>query len=245
MTSLIAQHQGTGRRAVLAVVVVAVLSTTAAPAFALADPPSEVAQGAPAGLSPDRGSSAVRLAYSADGVGFSQTVPAIFENTPKLVPGESVEEKLWVRNDYDVAVDVVVGAPVLTAGGPGAAEQHVSVPVGQAPVEVEPSTIVTLDPGASGTVLVRLTLPETAGNTSQGQAWPVNLQVNISEAASTPEAATQHVELGHTGGMTGIWPLSVAAILAGVGAYAGARRRNRHPVTAIYEGTGSFESSGS
>lgn len=203
------QHRGSGRRALLAVVAIAILSTTAAPATALGAP-SAVVRSAPIVLTSDVDSGAVALAYSADGVGFTSSVPSLFENSPKLVPGESVQERLWVRNDYDVAVNVSVAGPLS---------------VGSA--SVEPSATVTLDPGASGALLVRLTLPETADNSSQGQTWPVTLRVNISEKASSPAIATEPAELGYTGGMTGIWPLAVAAIVVGVGAYTGARQRKR------------------
>lgn len=191
-----------GRRAgfAAAAVVAAAVGATAAPAVAHSAPSIVAVEDYPD----------ASFAYSADGVAYSDSVPELFAKSPKLVPGEGVEEKLWVRNDNSMAVDVSVAALApVEAGEPARAG-------------LTPSPVVTLEPGAAAPLTLRLWLPESADNSSQASSWPVRLQVNVSEAA--PVVMGELVETGATGG---IWPLSVAALAGGAGAYLGSRRRSR------------------
>lgn len=192
-----------GRRAgfvTAAVVAAAALSAAAAPATAQTPPMVVVTEG----------SAGIAFSYSADGVAHSSAVPELFGNSPKLVPGEGIEGKLWVRNDKSMAVNVSVAA--LAAVGAGE-----TVRAG-----LTPSPVVTLAPGTAAPLNVRLWLPESADNSSQARSWAVGLQVNVSEAAPSGTS-----ELGNTGATGGIWRLSVAALLGGAGAYLGARKRSR------------------
>ncbi|AIY03646.1 hypothetical protein ART_4047 [Arthrobacter sp. PAMC 25486] len=181
-------------------VVAAALSTTAAPVMAQSAPSVVVAEGYPD----------ASFAYSADGVAYSDSVPELFATSAKLVPGEDVEEKLWVRNDNAMAVNVSVAA----MAPPGAGEA--------AHAGLTPSPVVTLEPGAAAPLKVRMWLPESADNSSQASSLPIRLQVNAREAAPAVSG-----ELGDTGATGGIWPLSVAALLGGAGAYLGSRKRSR------------------
>ena len=156
------------------------------------------------------GSSAIGFTYSSDGVTYSNSVPELFENTPKLVPGQGLERMLWVRNGNSTAMNVSVSALESVAER------------GRAQVELTPSSAVTVEPGATAPLRVWISLPEHADNSSQGQTWPVTLKLNINEKASADSN-----ELGFTGAMVGIWPISVAALLGGAAAYFGVRKRNR------------------
>lgn len=183
-----------------AAVVVAAIGTTAAPAIAQHPPMVVVSAG-----NPD-----IAFSYSSDGIAFSKAVPDLFSASPKLVPGQEIEEQLWVRNENSVAVEVSVAAVA---------------PLGDREITragLTPSPVITLAPGAAAPLQVRMWLPESADNSSQSQTWPVLLQVNARESA-----ASTSQELSYTGGTNGIWPLSVAALLGGAGAYLGARKR-RH-----------------
>lgn len=183
-----------------AAVVVAAIGTTAAPAYAQHPPMVVVAEGTPD----------TAFSYSSDGVVFSKAVPDLFGASPKLVPGEEIEEQLWVRNENSIAVEMSVAA---------------GTPLGEgelARAGLTPSPVVTLAPGTAAPLQVRMWLPESADNSSQNQTWPVRLQINTRESASS---ATH--ELSYSGATGGIWPLSVAALLGGAGAYLGARKRGR------------------
>lgn len=164
---------------------------------------------------------ATRLLYSIDGEEYSSTVPDIFENSPKLVPGESVEEQLWVRNHYDIPVDVFIAAPGM------------SEPANRGPGIVAPSNVISLKSGESGALQVRLTVPASSGNDIQGQRWPVKIQVKVTESSpSTGDVLSGGVRdsqpaLGATGATPGLWQLALAVILGGACAYAGARSRSR------------------
>lgn len=182
-----------------AAVAVAAIGATAAPALAQ-DPPMVVAEGAPD----------IAFSYSSDGVAFSKAVPELFSASPKLVPGEGIEKQLWVRNENSMAVEVSVAAVALLG------DREL------ARAGLTPSPVVTLAPGAAAPLNVRIWLPESAGNSSQNRTWPVNLQVGARESASSTAN-----ELSYTGSSIGIWPLSVAALLGGAGAYLGARKRSR------------------
>ncbi|WP_104108833.1 hypothetical protein [Arthrobacter sp. N199823] len=186
------------RTALAAAVVAAAIGTTAAPAIAQRPPMVLVSEG-----NPD-----IAFSYSLDGIAFSKAVPDLFSGSPKLVPGQEIEERLWVRNENSVAVEVSVAA---------------EAPLGEREptrAGLTPSPVVTLAPGAAAPLQVRMWLPESADNSSQSQTWPVRLQVNARESVSS---TTQ--ELSYTGATIGIWPLSVAALLGGAGAYLGARKR--------------------
>lgn len=186
------------RTGLAAAVVAAAIGTTAAPAVAQHAPMVVVSEG-----NPD-----IAFSHSSDGVAFSKAVPDLFSASPKLVPGEEIEEQLWVRNENSVAVEISVAAVA---------------PLGDRELTrtgLTPSPVVTLEPGAAAPLQVRMWLPESADNSSQSQTWPVRLQVNARESASS---TTQ--ELSNTGATNGIWPLSVAALLGGSGAYLGARKR--------------------
>lgn len=150
------------------------------------------------------------LAYSADGVSYSAQVPELFAQAPKLVPGEGVEENLWVRNDHGVPVDIFVAA--LTAGPP----------VDQ-PKDAPPQSSLTLEPGAAAALPVRVWLPVDSDNDSQARTWPLMLHVNVSEAV--PESGVDPGWLMDTGATPGIWPVGTALFLGGLGAWLGARRR--------------------
>lgn len=206
------------RSAVLAAVGLALLSTTAAPAFAKTPPAAvamvaaELGGAAEMDAAPD-GNGPV-LAYSTDGVDYSTAVPDLFAHSPKLVPGESHEEKLWVRNDNAMAVDISVAA--LTPGAPSWQESGAAA-----------RSEVTLNPGAEGSLLVRLLLPASSGNNSQGQTRAVQLRVYVSESVPGRNGESENNELGNTGTASGNWPLGVALVLGGTGAYLVSRRRGQ------------------
>lgn len=198
---------GTGHRATVAAAAVAmILGVTAVAAHAEPDPPAVEAT-----VGTDR---AQQFSYSSDGVAYSAAVPALFAGSPKLVPGEGIEGQLWVRNENTVAVEVSVAALV-----PGGA-------AGDAQVRLTPSASVTLDPGAAAPMPVQLWIPESAGNASQGITLAVRLQINATEAVDAGGG-----ELGSTGATPGIWPLAAAALLGGVAARLGAKRRSRAETT--------------
>lgn len=206
------------RRAVMAAVGLALLSTTAAHASAQT-PPAAVEMvaaelGAVSTMDTAPGGNEAALAYSADGVDYSTSVPDLFARSPKLVPGESLTEKLWVRNDNAMAVDVSVAA--LTPGAPSWQD------FGQAP-----QSEVTLNPGAAGSLLVWLSLPASSGNNSQGQTQAVQLRVHVSESVPGPGWDRENNELGNTGTASGIWWVGVVLVLSGAGAYLVSRRREQ------------------
>lgn len=206
-------------RAVLAAVGLAFLSTTATPASAQT-PRAAVEMVAAESIGASEmmdlapGNDETALAYSADGVDYSTAVPELFAHSPKLVPGENLEETLWVRNDNAKSVDISVAA--LMPGEPAWQSS------GQAP-----QSEVTLNPGATGTVLVRLSLPASSGNNSQGQARAVQLRVHVSESLPGPGWDRDNNELGNTGTSSGIWWVGVVLVLVGFGAYLVSRRRGQ------------------
>ncbi|MFC8302288.1 hypothetical protein ACFUCV_01225 [Specibacter sp. NPDC057265] len=196
ITSTITNPRKPALMAALAITALAVLAAPAAPAVA-------------------QGVDEVSLAYSSNGVDYSAHVPDLFAHAPKLVPGESVEEQLWVRNDHAVPVDISLAA--LT-GGPQALQ----------PAEAAPQSFLTLDPGAAGTLPVRMWLPVDSDNDSQAQTWPLQLRVNVSEAV--PGAGGRQDNggtgtLANTGARPWIWPLGTALLLGGLGAWFGSRSR--------------------
>lgn len=182
---------------------VAVLWTTAAPAMAHGVPLVVVGQ-----VEGEAAISFSDFSFSIDGEEYSGRVPELFADAPRLVPGENLEKRLWVRNNNEVKVTVSV-SPQTTAKT-----------VGAALAEVSPSPAVALAPGEAAPLLVRLELADSAGNASQGNSWPVKLQFNFSEAAPGEEDP-----LAHTGAGTGIWPLAGGALMAGAGAYLVSRKR--------------------
>lgn len=192
---------GAGHRAALAAAAAAtILGGTAVGAHAEPAPPAV-------------DYTAAQFSFSTDGVGYSSAVPNLFAGSPKLVPGEALAEELWVRNENAVAVDVSVTA--LAPVGAGEAGE-------EARVRLTPSPVVALQPGAAAPVQVRVRLPESAGNESQGITVAVRLRVNATEAANLRGG-----ELGLTGATPGIWPLAAAALMGGVAALLGAKRRRR------------------
>lgn len=195
------RHQPWWRTAMAGAAVAAVIS--AMPAAALA----ETAPGPVDSIAAVDG--AAQFSFSTDGVGYSPAVPELFAGSPRLVPGESVAEELWVRNENTVAVDVSVAA--LSPTGAGEASR----------VRLTPSPVVTLQPGEAAPLQVRLWLLASAGNATQNQRWTVRLRVSAREAAPAGSG-----ELGNTGGLANVWPLAVASLLAGSGTYLASRRGN-------------------
>lgn len=181
-----------------ALLCITVLGTTAAPAMAHSMPFVVVGQadGEPG------------FSFSIDGNKFSESVPELFADAPKLVPGEGVERRLWVRNNNEVKMNVSV-IPQTTAKTDETAW-----------AEVVPSADIALAPGEAAPLLVRLELPEFAGNDSQDKSLPVKLRLNFSEAV-----AQENGPLAHTGSGSGIWPLAGVTLLGGVGAYLVSRKR--------------------
>lgn len=195
--------RGVGRHmAFAAAAVVAVLGSTPTATFAQTAPLTVEASESDEG--------GALFSYSSDGVQYSPAVPELFGSSPKLVPGESLAEDLWVRNENSLTVDVSVAG--LAPAGVGE----------DARVGLTPSPAVTLQPGEAAPLPLLLWLPESAGNESQDRTWAVRLRVHAREVV-----AGSGGELGNTGGATGIWPLAVASFLVGSGAYLASRRRSK------------------
>lgn len=188
------------------------------------------AAAAPAVAGPDAGRPGLLgngMEYSGDGVHYGVGLPELFDDAPKLVPGEFVERTFWLRNGNAMAVDVSVLAPAPAHG--------VVVDVRTAAED-----FLAMEPGASASVHVAARLPATAGNGSQGRQLEVVLRVLVTESrAGTPASPSTPVnpgdpaglgdqpgpgELGETGAAIGMWPLAAATLAGGAAALTFRRR---------------------
>ena len=155
-----------------------------------------------------RGAEHTNFSYSSDGVAYSAAVPALFADAPKLIPGESIDKELWVRNDNDASYHVSLGG------------QSADLLGDKNEVRLSSSSVLSLDPGERGALQLRLFLPESADNTSQSRIWHMGLRFQTSEIVPV-----RNTELGHTGGISAAWQLAMVTLLGGCGLLWGIRRR--------------------
>lgn len=155
-----------------------------------------------------RGAEHTNFSYSSDGVAYAAAVPVLFADAPKLIPGESIDKELWVRNDNDASYYVSLGA------------QSAELVGDKNQVRLSSSSVLRLEPGERGALQLRLSLPASADNTSQGQSWDVGLRFQTSEIVPV-----RNTELGNTGGISAAWKLAMVALLGGGGLLWGIRRR--------------------
>ena len=148
------------------------------------------------------------ISYSADGVNYAGAVPELFASSPKLAPGERIDEVLWVRNGYPMAVTVgVIAANPVETGG-------------TALVGIAPSDTTIVEPGTAAAINVAVLLPEEAGNATQVGSWAVRLQVTVVEVVPPKEG-----ELSLTGVQGWLWLAGMAALLGGAGVFEASRKR--------------------
>ena len=155
-----------------------------------------------------RGAEQASFSFSSDGEAFSAAVPVLFADAPKLVPGESIDKELWVRNDNDSSYHVSLGA------------QSAELLGDKNEVRLSSSSVLSLEPGEMGVLQLRLSLPELADNTSQGRRWHVGLRFQTSEMVPV-----RNTELGHTGGISAAWQVAILTLLGGCGLLWGTRSR--------------------
>ncbi|ALE05174.1 hypothetical protein AL755_06260 [Arthrobacter sp. ERGS1:01] len=225
-----------GVRSVAAgLMVVAALGLGAAPALAGPAPftyPGSLAMdgGEPGNQGSGNNIGGTGMLYSGDGVHYGTDVPDLFAGAPKLVPGESLERTIWLRNANAMAVEVSIVPPVPSSGV-------------QVDVNAGSSKVVALEPGGSASVRIGARLPEDAGNGSQSRQDAVTLRVVVAEARpgspgnpgkpvgpggpGLPGWPVRPGELGDTGAALGMWPLAVAALVGGAAALASRRRTSR------------------
>lgn len=134
-----------------------------------------------------------RLELSVDGTTFSPELSRpLFENTPRLVPGESVADSLWARNSSAepavVSLYAVGAVSTLPADIPAADGFQVlaSSPDGlvstTALTDLAPCAALAqavLSPGQAAELRVQVALPETSGNVSQEQSVSMSFVVDL------------------------------------------------------------------
>ncbi|WP_146111829.1 hypothetical protein [Arthrobacter sp. MYb227] len=171
------------------------------------------------------------LSYSTDGINYSAEPPPLFANMPKLTPGEEFEGVLWIRNSRPHAVDFSLQTNL--------ADDFTGILVG-----TKASGISTLGSGEATAVTVRVWLPSTAGNETQGKnSELIRMTVQASESNPSPTAPEQLEEqapgksvlpspgvLGETGYSAGLLPLALGALVTGGVLFARSRRRPQQSI---------------
>lgn len=190
--------------------------------FALGNAPAHASERQEAGLS-----------YSTDGVNYSSEPPPIFANTPKLTPGEEIEEHLWIHNSRPHTVDYSLQT--------NSTDNSTGILLG---ADVSGSS--TLGSGETTAVTVRAWLPATAGNQTQDQSSElIRITVLASDAdplITAPEESEEQASekpvfpspgaLGDTGYSAEILPLALGAIVTGTVLFARSRRRSNQSIIA-------------
>lgn len=173
------------------------------------------------------------LSYSTDGVNYASEPPSIFANTPKLSPGEEIEELLWIRNSRPHTVDFSLHT--------NSTDDSTGILLG-----ADFSGNSTLGSGETTAVTVRAWLPATAGNDTQDQSSELlRITVLASDAGTSITAPEQSEEqasgkpvlpssgaLGDTGYSAGILPLALGVLVTGTVLFARSRRRLNRSINA-------------
>lgn len=190
--------------------------------FALGDVPAHASVQQESGLS-----------YSTDGVNYSSEPPPVFVNTPKLTPGEEIEELLWIHNSRPHTVDFSLQT--------NSTDDSTEILLG---ADVSGSS--ALGSGETTAVTVRAWLPATAGNETQDQSSEL-LRITVHASGADPlitapeESEEQASEkpvlpssgaLGDTGFSAEILPLALGVLVTGTVLFARSRRRSNQSIIA-------------
>lgn len=144
------------------------------------------------------------ISYSLDGKNFSSSVGTIFPTDLKLVPGDKIEKRLWLRNERNEDIQFSV-VPVL------------SDEKSQLEVSIVGAGMHQLEPDEKTVISLQVELPRDATNYSQDRMSNLMLDIKISESVRTDQQGPDVREnLATTGFEDRLLLMTVGIIAMGV-----------------------------
>lgn len=149
------------------------------------------------------------LSYSSDGKNYDNTLPTLFVDAPKLIPGEELHRRMWIRNERSEPIEISV---------------HTKNPESEHGIwmAASPQGKLSLGVGASRAVDLRVWLPVSAGNSTQNiTSQNLRIQVQAHEQHSPDDGPDEHIskgqdQLGDTGFFPGFLSVAIGALITGI-----------------------------